>query len=110
MPPASIERPSYSPRTIGSSSSLDVCMENAPFVGDDRRHGVAALVEKQEAGSADRGGSEAGEEQRGAGAEGADDEPAEHERTELGAVARPVVGREDAAAERLGRALVDQRA
>ena len=40
----------------------------------------------------------------------ADEGAAEHQRAELGAVAGAVVGGEDAAAQRLGRALVDQRA
>ena len=46
----------------------------------------------------------------GAGTERGDDDAAERERAELGAVARAVVGGERAAAQRVGHALVDQRA
>src|SRR4051794_23951946 len=96
--PASTARPSYSPMTMGSSSSLDTCMEHSPFVGD-RRRGAAAQDEKQQAARPDRDGPGTRDEERCTGADGADDDAAEHERPELGAVAGAVVGGEGATAK-----------
>src|SRR5947209_1416669 len=93
---------------VGSSSSLDACMEDFSLVVDDRRQGAAALDEQQ-ASCADDCGTDPGEEQRGAGSERRDDDSTEQERAEFGPVARAVVRGECAAAHRLWSAFVDQR-
>src|SRR5215207_3521955 len=66
--------------------------------------------EEQQRGGADHQGHEAGEQQRGLGADRADEHAAGAQRAEFRGVARGVVGGERAPAQRLGDALVDQRA
>src|SRR3954452_21380746 len=100
-PPESIERPSYSPMTVGCSSSLDTCMEHSPFVGGDRRRGAATRDEKQQRGRAEDRGADARGEQRRPRAEGAHHDAAEHERAELGAIAGAVVRGESTTTQRL---------
>src|SRR6478672_13798568 len=99
--PESTERPSYSPITVGSRSAFDTCMDDSPLESGG---------EQEQGGETDERRADAGDEQGGACAERGDCEAAERQGPELGAVAGAVVGGERAAAQRLGHALVDQRA
>src|SRR3954468_19808427 len=100
--PQSTVRPSYSPITMAGRSALDACIDGPPLEGGGGQ--------EQQAAEADQRRPEAGGEQRDARSERPDDQAAEGERAELGAVAGAVVGGERAAAQRLGHALVGQRA